>query len=234
MQPRYWQHKEYESPLNAYRVAAGLTHKELAEKAGVHRGITSYFASGTESPLYVNPRNRESAIKPAAQKIADALNVSFEDLFPRYFCKLNLEQGFLECQLQNLIMMRPIDGFEMIERRDLLEKLMSSLTPREKKAIKSIFWEGETLEEAGEKLGVTKARMGNIMNEAISKMTRKKEIFMAEEERNQKIKNLQLRIEQKNLEIQEIYAQRRWLIQQVAELQKEKSPSGELRLLQGW
>jgi hypothetical protein len=49
--PRYDYRKEYESPIHEYRVAAGLTIKDLATLARVNAAIVCSLANGSLAPV---------------------------------------------------------------------------------------------------------------------------------------------------------------------------------------
>ena len=49
--PHYDTAREYESPIHEYRVAMGLTIKELVLQSGVQQATISALANGSLSPL---------------------------------------------------------------------------------------------------------------------------------------------------------------------------------------
>lgn len=54
MTPRTNPHEEYESPIHEYRIAAGLTRKELTAIADISVATLSDLANGTLSPIKKN------------------------------------------------------------------------------------------------------------------------------------------------------------------------------------
>ena len=61
----------YRTPLAVYRFAAGLSQKELAERAGISRSGLAYIETARHGPRAIT-----------ARAIADALGVSVAELFP--------------------------------------------------------------------------------------------------------------------------------------------------------
>ncbi len=172
MLPYYRKDREYESPLNEYRVSAGLTHKELAMLAKVSVGTLTTFANGTISPLYEKKGKEQNSVKVSAERVALALNVSLEDLFPRYFCEMVRAQ-LVECQYFGMFMSAQSScGLMAFEDRELVGVLMESLTPRERDVIECLFLKDLSPAEIARKFHVTVFRIRAIQARAMEKIAR--------------------------------------------------------------
>jgi transcriptional regulator with XRE-family HTH domain len=83
--PREVASREHESNLNDFRLAAGLTIKEICKKADITTGDYVMLNSGKRSPIRMN-----GVVCDQAAKLASFLNAELSDLFPRYFCSMSL------------------------------------------------------------------------------------------------------------------------------------------------
>lgn len=166
--PHYLSDREYESTLHEIRVSKGLTIKELANLAGVSKNAISSLANGMLSPVF-EKRGLEGQVRTAAHKIAKALGVCLEDLFPRYFCRLG-EGELTEDQYPGLMIAAPPDGFESFERHEIVEHLFRRLNWREEFVVQARFFEDLTLNETGKRLGVRQERVRQVEAKAIRKM----------------------------------------------------------------
>jgi transcriptional regulator with XRE-family HTH domain len=72
---------ECDSLVHQYRVAAGLTLRELAERTGVNMSSICELASGAMSPVH----ERSETLKPSAAKLCCFFKVKPEVLFPASF-----------------------------------------------------------------------------------------------------------------------------------------------------
>jgi transcriptional regulator with XRE-family HTH domain len=154
MAPRINPRKEYESPINDYRIAAGLTHKELASRANVLRTSISALASGISSPIMENGQ-----LKKDAKRLCEFFKVAPEDLFPRYLCSLNSSYKF-DIQPYETWSERAADNCgEQFEIRDLarllIEKGMADATPREIRVLTGYIVNNETFTDIAIKERVT-------------------------------------------------------------------------------
>lgn len=169
--PYYRKDREYESPLNEYRVSAGLTYKELAKLANVNETTLGKFANGTLSPLDERGESQNS-VKVSAKKVALALKVSLEDLFPRYFCEMARAQ-LVECQYFGMFMSAQHScGLMAFENRELVGALMENLTQREREVIECRFLKDFSVLEAAQKFHAKRARIRSIEAKAMEKMAR--------------------------------------------------------------
>jgi transcriptional regulator with XRE-family HTH domain len=154
MTPRINPRKEYESPINDYRIAAGLTHKELAVRAHVLCTSITALASGISSPIKGNGQ-----LKKDAERLCEFFKVAPEDLFPRYLCSLNRSHKF-EIQPYETWSERAADNCgEQFENRDLarllLKKGMAGATPRERRILTRYIFNNETFADIARKERVT-------------------------------------------------------------------------------
>lgn len=169
--PHYDQRREYESPLNEYRVAMGLTHNELSNLSGVPKTTICGLASGMLSPIHEGGKHKGQP-KQAAKKLALALDVSFEDLFPRYFCRIDPQHNFTDEQIQDLVGARPIDGIAHFEDMEYVQRILSHLTPRQEYVTIRRIFEECSLSEIAKDLFVGIERIRQIEAKAIRKLRR--------------------------------------------------------------
>ena len=66
---------------------------------------------------------------------------------------------------------------KLIEDRDQIEKLLDTLTPREKGVLTIRFLEGCTLREAAEEYGVSIGRIRQVQARALNKLKGRKELL---------------------------------------------------------
>lgn len=85
MAKRMWRrrNKEYEANINKYRMDNYLTWNELSQRLDISIGSLFRLSNGSVSPL-----TQGNNITKSARKICQFFNVDFEDMFPRYFCKI--------------------------------------------------------------------------------------------------------------------------------------------------
>lgn len=79
---------EHESNLYKYKEMFGYTWEELAIKLGYSKDIDVLLcglSSGAQTPL-----TKKNKPKTIVNKLMKLFNVKFEDLFPRYSCKLTV------------------------------------------------------------------------------------------------------------------------------------------------
>jgi RNA polymerase sigma factor (sigma-70 family) len=173
--PRYNERKEYESPLHEYRVAKYLTVKELSTAAKVSITDICALANGLTSPIYL-AGERKGKPKPAALSISRVLGVSFEDLFPRYFCRLRSadSQNFTSDQIEEITVSKgsrnATDVYSSVANREVVGALLSSIRQRELRVIICRFYLGLTLGEISKRMGLTKECIRMIQSKAIQKM----------------------------------------------------------------
>ena len=61
-------------------------------------------------------------------------------------------------------------GFENVDRKDEVKRLMRRLTPREKKAVRLRYFKGLEIADVGKAFGVSRSRAGQILDNAMKKM----------------------------------------------------------------
>lgn len=150
----YKTRKECEANINKYRLANGLTWAELAEKVGSYPGEISGLSSGIRSPV-----NSKGGISPTAQKLVAFFGVDFDELFPRYFCRIKPQE--IELEFTGDIESFSDNENDYIEIGDLLEKIKNTkkITKRNKQALFMYFGliggRPHTYREIGEKLGIS-------------------------------------------------------------------------------
>jgi transcriptional regulator with XRE-family HTH domain len=160
MAPRIDHRKDYESPLNDYRIAAGLTHKELAAKANVQCTMISALANGTFSPI---KENGSGQLRKDAKKLCEFFKVGPEDLFPRYVCSLNRSHKF-DMQPYETWSERAADNCgAQLENSDLawvlIKKGMANATSMEIRVFIDYIFNNETFADIARKECVSTTRV---------------------------------------------------------------------------
>jgi len=162
---------EYESPINEYRMALGLTHKELSAQANVPMTSIGALANGTLSPIM---ENGSGQLRKPARKLCEFFEVGPEELFPRYICSLNRSYTF-DIQPYETWSERAANNFaEQLENRNLARLLikigMTGATLREKRVLAAYFFNGEIFEEIANKEGISSARVIQNYKKALNKI----------------------------------------------------------------
>jgi transcriptional regulator with XRE-family HTH domain len=172
MAPRIDPRKEYESPINEYRVAAGLTHKELAAETNISSPTICSLANGTLSPIREKGGGQ---LRKDAKKLCEFFNVGPEDLFPRYVCSLNRSYKF-EIQPYETWSERAADNCGVqLENRDLawllIKKGMIDATPREIRVFIGYLFNNETFADIARKECVTTTRVIDNFKKSLRRIT---------------------------------------------------------------
>ena len=89
---------EQESHIQEFRLDRGLFIHELCELANTTSSTIYSLANGTTPPVYINT-HKEGQIKPVTRRILEALDASFEEVFPRYACVLNSNSQLVRSQI---------------------------------------------------------------------------------------------------------------------------------------
>lgn len=155
--PRVRENKDYESKLSEFRVAAGLTVKDICEKSGIRPSEYTVLNSGQRSPIGKDG-------KPIAQaiKLCTTLGTELSDLWPRYFCNIDHSNEYPSDQIIESFHsgMNSDTPEQIYERKELaieLLKIVNSLKYKEKKAILRL---NKTLDQIGEEMeGMTRERV---------------------------------------------------------------------------
>ena len=156
MAPYIHSHKEYESPIHDYRVAAGLTLKELSAQSKVSITTIGSLANGMLAPI---KEDGSGQLRKPAKILCEFFEVGPEELFPRYICSLNRSYKH-EIQPYETWSERASNNFrEQIENRDLarflIKKGMLNATLREKRVLEAYLFNGETFYNIAAKEGIS-------------------------------------------------------------------------------
>jgi hypothetical protein len=175
--PSYRSERDYESPLHEYRVAAGLTIKELAAAVCSNGTQIGALANGTKSPLIESGANK-GKLKDVAQSLCDFFNVDPADLFPRYFCKIVNDTKFEIDPFTSYSEKCAEDHLEKYAKDDYLKKLLTlimedCLYGRYREVIYRHFYEGKSLSELAEGFGKTPACISMYYRKALRLITGK-------------------------------------------------------------
>ena len=160
MAPRINPRKEYESPINEYRLALGLTHKELAAEASVSVPSICALASGRLSPI---KEKGSGQLRKDAKKLCDFFKVCPEDLFPRHVCSLNRSHTF-DVQPYETWSERMADNCgDQLENRDLawtlIKRGLADATPMEIRVFTDFLFNNETFTDIARKECVSITRV---------------------------------------------------------------------------
>jgi len=89
---------------------------------------------------------------------------------PQQPLSLDERMGESQADLHQFIEDESLDSAETLAQRSEVWKAVEQLTPRSKEIMHLRFFEGFTLQEAGDKLGLTRARIKQIQDEALKKL----------------------------------------------------------------
>ena len=169
--------REYESPIHEFRVAAGLTCKELAKQSGVAMGAIYALANGMMAPIKENIRGELSGeLRKSAKLLCKFFEVGPEVLFPRYICSLDRSFKY-EVQPYETWSERVANGsidrnedYRMAKRTVLIG--LNVLTQRERRILISAFYYDESYAEIARREGVGRATISHIAIKALSRCER--------------------------------------------------------------
>ena len=168
------------APMKRAMTAAGFeTAAELSRATGVNQAeIGQYF--GLKRTPY--KKTGDFGLRESAIKIAEALNVLPEDLFPPQHLNDPLEKNSSTAEMgvdEITKLSRGDVSMELLtDQKNILEKLSSELTERQKFAIEFYSKEDETtLDELGEILEVSRERARQIYTIALRKMKNKADLL---------------------------------------------------------
>ena len=157
-------HVEHEGNINDFRLALGLTYRELADRAGCWPGEISSLNAGLISPI-----DRNGKPRPTAQRLMNFFGCSIADLFPRYVCDFSRKNTLTDDQVAGILHGR-VPTVEDADERMEIEHALSRLPARLRDVLVSRFFRGETLEEIGLRHGITREWCRQIERTALQKM----------------------------------------------------------------
>lgn len=172
MAPYINHRKEHESLINEYRIALGLTHKELAAQSKVQSATICALASGMLSPI---KENGSAQLRTAAKKLCEFFEVGPEDLFPRYICSLNRTHKF-DIQPYETWSERAADNCgEQFAAHDfawfLIKTGLADATPREIRVFLAVLFYDETFSAIAHREGVTPSRISESFSKSFRRIT---------------------------------------------------------------
>jgi len=171
-------------PLRDAVREAGLTLKQISEKAGVCTSHITSFGCLSASPYYI----KTGCPKPAAESLAEFFEIPVETLFPRLLYKLQFPKviertidaeqaiSLLEARKQKLLpeSFTPEYQCDPGELAISIGEALDTLTNRERLVIEMRFGvdgKGSTgLREVGEHFGVSVERIRQIEAKALRKL----------------------------------------------------------------
>ncbi len=175
-EPWFRKNIEHESNIHKFRVAHGLTIKQLAKKAGVSINTIVGLTNGSLSPLC-----EKGKLKESANKLCITLHCDTEELFPRYFCNIKIpspptNQQTLSCTLSDYSLKKSASVEEqaiILHQKNQLLLLICTLSQRECDIIQLRFWNNYTLEQVAISYNVSRTRIRNIEKKAIRRLREK-------------------------------------------------------------
>ena len=169
--PYFNSKREYESPIHEFRVAAGLTCKELMKQSNVN--LTSIFAlaNGMMSPI---KENGSGELKESAKLLCQFFEVGPEVLFPRYIC--TIDRSFKhEVLPYETWSERVADGsIERLEKNRIIKRTVQTglniLTEKERRILHSYYFNDESYRQIAIKEGVSVERIRQIVMKALRRL----------------------------------------------------------------
>lgn len=167
LQPYYKTNREYESPLHEFRVARGLSVKELAQKTEVNPSNICALANGMLSPLLA-----DGTLRTATQRLCDFFNTKVSTLFPRYVCDMNRSFKFDNMPFETWSERTAEHAFREFELVQTLNHLLSTaaITPMQLRIITCRYLQEMTLAEIAAKEGFTETRVRQVIEKGLTRL----------------------------------------------------------------
>jgi RNA polymerase sigma factor (sigma-70 family) len=164
---------EKESNVHLYRLDHNLRILDLAELCGTSGGMICGLQSGMVSP--VNTKGKKvNEIKAPVKKMMALFGCGFEDLFPRYACKLDQQTVLTDCQVARILYGNYQNhDLDLNMMMDKVEEAMATLPPREQKFIRMFFLECKTYKKCGDTFGVSVERARQITLRGMKRLREK-------------------------------------------------------------
>lgn len=133
---------------------------------GFQASLVGEFLNLKRSPLKSDGEYSKSAIN-----IAEALFIEVEDLFPLHIYKLDKTSGAVDIEPSYKKIENQPDKLLLSDHsKEIISNVLSSLPSRQSEVLRGRYWEGLTLEDVGNRMGITKERVRQIENKALKKM----------------------------------------------------------------
>ena len=155
--------REKESLIGEHRVVMGLTVIEFCKYAKITISEYNALSNGMMSPVY---ERGDGGIKKSAYNVCVFLGKPPEDVFPRYFCKLDGNNDLTEDQVIYLSHSQ-IEEQKDIEIKKLVRRAVDSLDEMSSRVIRMRFFEGLTLDEIGRHFCISRERVRQIESRAL-------------------------------------------------------------------
>jgi transcriptional regulator with XRE-family HTH domain len=158
---------EYDNLIAEIRVEKGLSQKKLAEEIGVAYATIANIENGIISP-FIYSKKIGYSVKPWINKLSEILECDLADLFPRDICDIE-KSNYTDEQIIDLFhngsKNNNLAGIDVV-----INRLFATLTPREVKILKEIFWEGRSLRDIGESEKVSAEMIRHVVSKALRKL----------------------------------------------------------------
>lgn len=120
-------YREKEGNINDFRIAKGLTFKELGALVGMNPSQITDLNSGKETPLRTCGKNK-GMVKDKVLQLCKVLDATPEELFPRYFCTIKRNElspdDLIGLTYGGYIDESTMDPADIYERKEALEHLL--------------------------------------------------------------------------------------------------------------
>lgn len=164
--------------IRARRRAMGLSPKQLGVLCGVSYELVLQYEALSTSPVSKKQYGASTIVRswrPSARKLASFFGVLPEELWPEAVLAIKTTVLTTEVEADKLLpaesvqlalmpddIKNPEDLMVEAEMVTIVQNALLSIPKRERDVIKSIFWDGKTLEEAGKKKKLSRERIRQI------------------------------------------------------------------------
>lgn len=167
--------------LASLREEYGMSQEDMAKMIGISLPAYCGYENMSRNPIHA----RFGKIRPTAMAIMKFFDMPFRAIWTDGI--LSIKETTFIAEIDSTLYLNEVDQPLMLpgpeediierdlqEKREILHKLLDralgTLTLREEKILKEIFYEGKTLEQIGEDFDVSRERIRQLRDNAIRKL----------------------------------------------------------------